>query len=406
MPRSRSRAATSLQVRHVLVGDRDADHLHRRQPGRERAGVVLDQDAEEPLDRAEQRPVDHVRALPGAVGGLVLDAEPAGLLEVDLERGHLPAPPDRVLDVHVDLGRVERALALGDHVRQAGLVQRVLERRLGGAPTPRGSPTNFSGRVDSSASNSVSPKSRSRPSTKSSRRRQLVGQLLGRAEDVRVVLGEAADPGQAVHHTGLLVPVDRAELEQPQRQLAVGPPARGVDQDVHRAVHRLGVVLRALHLHRRDTCRRRTSPGGPRSRTSVRLGDVRGVDELVAGLLVAAARVVLHHPPDGPALGVEHRQPAADLGREREQVELGAELAVVALLGLGEQLQVASCASRDCPGGAVDPLQLRVLLAAAPVGAGGAHQLERRDLPGGRQVRPAAQVLPAQLARSPASRLS
>ena len=39
----------------MLVGDRDADHLHRRQPGRERAGVVLGQHAEEPLDRAEQR---------------------------------------------------------------------------------------------------------------------------------------------------------------------------------------------------------------------------------------------------------------------------------------------------------------------------------------------------------------
>src|SRR5690606_13301802 len=50
------------------------------------------------------------------------------------------------------------------------------------------------------------------------------------------------------------------------------------------------------------------------------------------------------------------------------------------------------------PGGAVDPLELRVLLAAAPVRAGGAHQLERGDDAGGRQVRAAAQVLPAQLA--------
>src|ERR1700748_175129 len=40
----------------------------------------------------------------------------------------------------------------------------------------------------------------------------------------------------------------------------------------------------------------------------------------------------------------------------------------------------------------------RVLCAPPPVGAAGAHQLERRDGPGDRQVRAAAQVLPAQLA--------
>ena len=42
--------------------------------------------------------------------------------------------------------------------------------------------------------------------------------------DVRVVLGEAAHPGEAVHDAGLLVAVDRAELGQPQRQLAVAGP--------------------------------------------------------------------------------------------------------------------------------------------------------------------------------------
>ncbi len=53
-----------LQVVAERLGDRDADDLDRREPGRERAGVVLGEDAEEPLDRAEQRAVDHVRLLP------------------------------------------------------------------------------------------------------------------------------------------------------------------------------------------------------------------------------------------------------------------------------------------------------------------------------------------------------
>ena len=68
-------AATSSRYVDVLVGDRDADHLHRRQPRRERARVVLGEHAEEPLDRAEQRAVDHHRPLPGAVGGGVLQLE-------------------------------------------------------------------------------------------------------------------------------------------------------------------------------------------------------------------------------------------------------------------------------------------------------------------------------------------
>ncbi len=226
---------------------------------------------------------------------------------------------------------------------------------------------------------------------------QLALHLLPGAVDVRVVHGQPAHPGQPVHHPGLLVAVDGAELEQPQRQLPVGPAARPEDQVVHRAVHRLEVVLAALKLHRREH-RVRVVRQVPRGLEQVALGDVRGVDERVARLLVPLARVVLELPADDAALGVEDRQPGADLLGEGEQVELRAELAVVAALGLLEHLQVGVLRGARLPRGAVDPLQLRVLLAAAPVRAGVAHQLERRDVPGGRHVRAAAQVLPAQLA--------
>ena len=57
-----------VQVVVVPLGDRDGLDLHRGEPGRERAGVVLDEHAEEPLDRAELRRVDHHRLLAGAVG--------------------------------------------------------------------------------------------------------------------------------------------------------------------------------------------------------------------------------------------------------------------------------------------------------------------------------------------------
>ena len=125
------------------------------------------------------------------------------------------------------------------------------------------------------------------------------------------------------------------------------------------------------------------------------LADVGGADVLEPLLDVPTADVVLHLALDDAALGVEHRQARAQLVGEAEQVELGAELAVVALLGLGQPVEVGLQLVLGRPRGAVDALQLRVLLRAAPVGGGAAHQLEGvAEHLGGRHVRAAAQVAP------------
>ena len=105
----------------------------------------------------------------------------------------------------------------------------------------------------------------------------------------------------------------------------------------------------------------------------VRLGDVRGVDELEALLDVPTADVVLHLPRMMPPFGWKTGEAAADLLGEGEQVELGAELAVVALGGLLEAVLVRAQLVLGRPRGAVDALQLRVLLRAAPVGGGDAR---------------------------------
>ena len=69
---------------------------------------------------------------------------------------------------------------------------------------------------------------------------------------------------------------------------------------------------------------------------------------------------------------------AADrLLAEMEQVELAADPAMVAPLGLLEPEQVLVEVLLVGPGGAVDALKLRVLGVAPPIGAGDAHQLER-----------------------------
>ena len=222
---------------------------------------------------------------------------------------------------------------------------------------------------------------------------------------MRIILRQAAHAGQAVHHAGLLVAVDRAELEQAQRQLAVGALTGTEDQVVHRAVHRLQVVVEALLddvavlvLFLVDAHRRVHAVLVPLQMAGdlieMALGDVRGLHEAVVVLAVHLARVVLHGVDDRRALGMEHGQTRAQLLREGEQVHLLAQLAVVALGGLLHALHVGLQVVLAGPCGAVDALQHRVLLGAAPVGGGHALQLEGLDEAGVRQVRAAAQVLP------------
>jgi len=74
---------------------------------------------------------------------------------------------------------------------------------------------------------------------------------------------------------------------------------------------------------------------------------------------------------------VPEHQAAAELLADAVEVELAAETAVVAALGLGETLQVRGELLVVEPGGAVDALQLLVALDAAPVDAGDAQQLDR-----------------------------
>jgi hypothetical protein len=65
------------------------------------------------------------------------------------------------------------------------------------------------------------------------------GDLFLGAEEVGVVLGEAADAGHAVELAGLFPAIDGAELGEAHGQVAVGVRLRGEDLDVVRAVHRL-----------------------------------------------------------------------------------------------------------------------------------------------------------------------
>ncbi len=376
----------------VAVGDRQDRRLHRRQPRGERAGVVLGEDGEEALDGPEQRAVDHDRPVALVVGADVLQLEALRELEVELDRRHLPGAADGVARLHRDLGAVERTAALVHHQVELRVDRDGAERLDRLVPLVVGADRlalRLGRQLEVEVVEAVVAQDAEHELERAG---QLGDDLLARAEDVRVVLGHAPHAREPVHHPRLLVAVHGAELEQAQRQLAVRAHPAAVDQDVERAVHRLEVVLgAAVELHRRVH-----AVGEPvevaGDLEQVRLRDVRRVDELVARLLVALARVVLHHPPDRAALRVEHREARADLVGEREQVELGAELAVVALLGLLEAVQVLLERGLRFPRGAVDALEHRALLVAPPVRAGDLGELERAEPLRRRHVRTTAQV--------------
>ena len=114
----------------------------------------------------------------------------------------------------------------------------------------------------------------------------------------------------------------------------------------------------------------------------LRLGQVRREDELVAAPLVARPAVVVHDAPDGRPLRVPHGQAAPELVGEGDEVELGRQPPMVALLGLLERMEMLLQGGVGLPRRAVNALEHLLVLVAPPVGAGHLHELEEAEARG------------------------
>ena len=188
-------------------------------------------------------------------------------------------------------------------------------------------------------------------------RQRLGGDLLLGDEHVGVVLREGAHAHQPMQRAGRLEAMHLAELAELVGQVAVGLEPVLEDLDVARAVHRLDdehalVVLARLRQEHVFAERRHVAGRDPERGVH----ELRRVDLLEAGGGLAAADVVLQRLEQRPAVRMpEHR--ARRLLLEMEQVHLAAELAVVALLGFLDLLEVGVELLLLGEGGAVDARQ-------------------------------------------------
>ena len=391
-----------LRVGVVLLADRDDADLARCEPERERAFVVLDQDAHEALQRSEDRAVQNDRLLEEAVLVAVGQAEVVRQLEVKLHGAALPFAAESVLDLEVDLRAVEGAVALVDLVVALAvlLVQNSLQGCLGAVPDldiaheiirtcgELAAVGDAEGRVD------------------------LVGDVhdvldlgldLGFGDErVAVILAESLHAEEAVQLAGLLFSVDNVQLVVADRQLLVGVHRALVGHHRVRAVHRLGcvdihgvladrVLLALLARDDEHIVLIMCPVAGDQPELPV-------VDDRRGDLIVTVAR--MNRSPVGdqglvdlPAV----RQPVghARCGLvEHEEVELRSQLLVVALLGLADEVEMSLELGliRKCIH--INSLQGITLLVASPVSAGCGFDLEcgGHELLGVGDVRAAAEI--------------
>ena len=187
-----------------------------------------------------------------------------------------------------------------------------------------------------------------------------------------------------------------AELRQAQGQVPVALEAVVVDLDVGRAVHGLDGKDPLLGLGDEHVVAEFLPVAGALPEAAV--DDLGGVDLQIAVPTQAVADVVLQKEVDGPALVVPEDH-ARGLVLGMEEVQGLAELAVVALLRLGQTVEIGLELLAVPPGGAVDALQHLVARVAAPVGSGHLHQLEAvAQFAGAGEMGAAADIEPFALA--------
>ena len=288
------------------IGDGRDNDLQRRQPERQPAGVLFEEDADETLQGPQDGLVQHDRMVFAAVLADIGGVQPLGQHEVHLQRPQLPVAADGVAQVELQLGPVEGAFARVEHRLQAGRRGRVPERLFGLVPDfvaagAHGRPVGELHRHLFEAEILV------HAHQKVAKRLGFRCDLVLGTEDVGVVLDEGAHPHQPVQGARGFVPQTRAELGHADGKVAVAGDALAVDLHVAGAVHGLErqypvLGLGGEHVFAELLPVARGLPQGA-------VHHLRGVDLYVAGVLQAGADIVLKRQIERPSPGVPEDRP-------------------------------------------------------------------------------------------------
>ena len=143
----------------------------------------------------------------------------------------------------------------------------------------------------------------------------------------------------------------------------------------HRREHRFGVVGEVPTLSVQALAR-----------------DVRRANALISRRELGFFRELFEFFDNGRAAREPHRQAGTDVVVENEELQFLAKLAMIALLRFLEHREVVVELLFCFEGGAVNALELRILLVAFIVSARDAGELERADVSGAHDMRPGAKV--------------
>src|SRR5256884_4586243 len=339
-------------VRGVLLAHRQHARLHGCQPRREHARVVLGEHPDEPLEGAEDRAVDHNGALRLSVGVDVLEREAVGLREVDLDGRELPAAPERVQNVDVYFGPVERSVARVEVIREPIRLQRVVQGPLGRLPLLV-RPHRFR-RPRRELEEGVEREGLVPVANQFEKLPDLVLELIGAAVDVRIVLRELPHAEETRQRARALVPVQPGLSGQAQREVAVRPERVTIDERRLRAVHGLEAEDLLFRLHEEHVLAEVLPVA--RLLPELLFDEDRRRDLLVAARIERLADEPLQLAHQGPAVREPERRARRHLVEDKE-VQLAPELAVVALLRLLQAPDVAIELLLREPRGPVDPLR-------------------------------------------------
>ena len=378
-----------------LLTDRQHHALVRNKPQRQLARGVLKQHGHEALQRAERGTVNHHGTVLLVVGTGILELETLGQVVVHLDGAQLPAAAQSILDHKVQLGTIEGRLAGHLLGNQALLLTSLDDGALGLFPYLIASHIFLLviGVTQRNLSLIVETEYTEDKRDDVHHAQELLLQLVGRAEQVSIVLRETAHARQSVQLTTLLIAVNGTELGIADRKVTVTAGSGLVDLAVVGAVHGFEHVLLTL-LGRGDGTERVLTILGIVTAGDIQqlVADVWRDHLLIAITLLDLGKHVLQAVAQGSTLGKPQGQTLAHVGREGKQFHLLADLAVVALLGLLKQHEVLVEHLLLGEGDAIHAGQLRAGLVTAPVGASERHHLDGLDHASRGDMRATAQV--------------